>query len=167
MDSARDTLSGGLPHSEIPGSQSARLSPGLFAACHVLHRLSVPRHPPDALLTLDPAKPVTPRDKPPNATRSLLEDTLPHWADCDGTLGRQLSAVGLERQGSRPGQHNFSLHPDKEQGRGIDAGCRAIRLFSIVLPRRLAESSQPTASLVEVNGIEPMTSCLQSRRSPN
>jgi hypothetical protein len=43
-------LSGGLPHSDIPGSKSARLSPGLFAACHVLHRLSVPRHPPDALL---------------------------------------------------------------------------------------------------------------------
>jgi hypothetical protein len=40
---------GGLPHSEIPGSPIARISPGLFAACHVLHRLSVPRHPPDAL----------------------------------------------------------------------------------------------------------------------
>jgi hypothetical protein len=40
---------GGLPHSEIPGSASARLSPGLFAACYVLPRLSVPRHPPDAL----------------------------------------------------------------------------------------------------------------------
>jgi hypothetical protein len=50
MDSAKDTLSGGLPHSEIPGSTIARISPGLFAACHVLHRLSVPRHPPDALL---------------------------------------------------------------------------------------------------------------------
>src|SRR6516162_9060207 len=50
MDSAWDTLTGGLPHSEIPGSTIARLSPGLFAACHVLHRLSVPRHPPDALL---------------------------------------------------------------------------------------------------------------------
>src|SRR4051794_8959959 len=49
MYSARDTLSGGLPHSEIPGSTIARISPGLFAACHVLHRLSVPRHPPDAL----------------------------------------------------------------------------------------------------------------------
>src|SRR3954449_8214004 len=49
MDSARDTLAGGLPHSEIPGSTIARISPGLFAACHVLHRLSVPRHPPDAL----------------------------------------------------------------------------------------------------------------------
>ena len=43
-------LRGGLPHSEIPGSTIARISPGLFAACHVLHRLSVPRHPPDALL---------------------------------------------------------------------------------------------------------------------
>jgi hypothetical protein len=53
MNSARDTrqvaLPGGLPHSEIPGSTIARISPGLFAACHVLHRLSVPRHPPDAL----------------------------------------------------------------------------------------------------------------------
>src|SRR3954447_817345 len=49
MDSAWDTLTGGLPHSEIPGSTIARISPGLFAACHVLHRLSVPRHPPDAL----------------------------------------------------------------------------------------------------------------------
>jgi hypothetical protein len=39
----------GLPHSEIPGSTIARISPGLFAACRVLHRLSVPRHPPDAL----------------------------------------------------------------------------------------------------------------------
>ncbi len=44
-------LPGGLPHSEIPGSTIARISPGLFAACHVLHRLSVPRHPPDALLS--------------------------------------------------------------------------------------------------------------------
>src|SRR5919112_4791637 len=50
MNSAKDTLAGGLPHSEIPGSTIARISPGLFAACHVLHRLSVPRHPPDALI---------------------------------------------------------------------------------------------------------------------
>src|ERR1700736_1851229 len=51
MNSEDDTLAGGLPHSEIPGSPIARISPGLFAACHVLHRLSVPRHPPDALLS--------------------------------------------------------------------------------------------------------------------
>ena len=49
--SAGYPLRGGLPHSEIPGSTIARISPGLFAACHVLHRLSVPRHPPDALFS--------------------------------------------------------------------------------------------------------------------
>jgi hypothetical protein len=48
----RYRLRGGLPHSEIPGSPIARISPGLVAACHVLHRLSAPRHPPDALLSL-------------------------------------------------------------------------------------------------------------------
>ncbi len=42
----------GFPHSDIHGSKSAHDSPWLFAVCHVLHRLSVPRHPPDALLRL-------------------------------------------------------------------------------------------------------------------
>src|SRR4051794_35393086 len=45
--------SGGLPHSEIHGSMPARGSPWLIATCCVLRRLSVPRHPPDALQTLD------------------------------------------------------------------------------------------------------------------
>jgi hypothetical protein len=50
----RNKSRGGLPHSEICGSTSARLSPQLFAACHVLRRLLAPRHPPNALTsTLD------------------------------------------------------------------------------------------------------------------
>ena len=53
MYSVKDTLAGGFPHSEIRGSKGAGPSPQLIAACHVLHRLSVPRHPPDALKTLD------------------------------------------------------------------------------------------------------------------
>jgi hypothetical protein len=52
------SLLSGLPHSEIPGSTIARISPGLFAACHVLHRLLAPRHPPNALTsTLDRKNP--------------------------------------------------------------------------------------------------------------
>jgi hypothetical protein len=43
---------GGFPHSEIFGSKGARASPKLIAACHVLHRLSVPRHPSEALMRL-------------------------------------------------------------------------------------------------------------------
>jgi hypothetical protein len=46
-------IEGGLPHSEILGSKLVRSSPRLIAAYHVLHRLSAPRHPPNALMTLD------------------------------------------------------------------------------------------------------------------
>ena len=42
----------GFPHSDIPGSKPACGSPRLFAACHVLHRLLPPRHPPCALSNL-------------------------------------------------------------------------------------------------------------------
>ena len=42
-----------MPHSEIAGSKPIRGSPALIAAYHVLHRLCMPRHPPNALLTLD------------------------------------------------------------------------------------------------------------------
>ncbi len=42
----------GLPHSEIPGSVPVCGSPGLIAACHVLHRFSAPRHPPSTLSSL-------------------------------------------------------------------------------------------------------------------
>ena len=40
---------GGLSHSEIAGSKPAHGSPTLIAACHVLHRLYMPRHSPNAL----------------------------------------------------------------------------------------------------------------------
>jgi hypothetical protein len=43
----------GFPHSEIPGSKLIRSSPRLIAAYYVLHRLHTPRHPLDALKTLD------------------------------------------------------------------------------------------------------------------
>jgi hypothetical protein len=43
----------GFPHSDIRGSKLVRSSPRLFAAYHVLHRLRVPRHPPNALKALD------------------------------------------------------------------------------------------------------------------
>ena len=42
----------GLPHSDIPGSMDICSSPRLFAACHVLLRLLMPRHSPCALISL-------------------------------------------------------------------------------------------------------------------
>ena len=42
----------GFPHSDISGLAVVCTYPELFAACHVLHRLPVPRHPPCALSIL-------------------------------------------------------------------------------------------------------------------
>ena len=41
-----------FPHSEICGLQTICVSPQLIAACHVLHRLLIPRHSPYALISL-------------------------------------------------------------------------------------------------------------------
>ena len=50
---SNNKVSGGLPHSEIHGSKPVLGSPWLIAEYHVLHRLLLPRHPPNALLALD------------------------------------------------------------------------------------------------------------------
>ena len=70
MYSGPDLLAEGFPHSDIRGSTIARISPRLIAACHVLHRLLAPRHPPNALLILiihhrPRAGPNRPRGHPP------------------------------------------------------------------------------------------------------
>jgi hypothetical protein len=49
----KEMVEGGFPHSEIRGSKVVRTSPRHIAAYHVLHRLLVPRHPLNALKTLD------------------------------------------------------------------------------------------------------------------
>ena len=75
---------GGLPHSDIHGSTPARGSPWLFAACHVLHRLLVPRHPPNALLMLlihSPAKP-------------SFHSARPSIPPCTGTIPTKRQAPG-------------------------------------------------------------------------
>src|SRR4029450_7263007 len=64
---ADDTaVSGGFPHAGIHGSTGARPSPRLIAACYVLPRLSVPRHPPNALKRLILANP---KPAPPGEPR--------------------------------------------------------------------------------------------------
>ena len=50
-----DLQPAGFPHSEIHGSMLVCSSPWLIAAYHVLHRPSMPRHPPYALTYLSPA----------------------------------------------------------------------------------------------------------------
>ena len=181
MDSVRDTPKGGLPHSEIFGSKPARGSPKLIAACHVLHRLSVPRHPPDALQALDPQR-IRFRVRvsrtqgqnlaPPNTPRAFLSaQTQPSLAE---TAGAQ-AALGhvtclFTCQTTRPAPSASLCGTRHRQAR---RSCVVLPGFQTQTTDKICPSapipSPPNSNkpLVEADGIEPTTSCLQSRRSPN
>ena len=75
------SIRSGLPHSEIHGSKLIRSSPWLIAAYHVLHRLCMPRHSPDALKTLDRSHrqcPSRSRAKTQNRERTNIRAFLGH-----------------------------------------------------------------------------------------
>jgi hypothetical protein len=192
MNSDRDTLAGGLPHSEIPGSPIARISPGLFAACHVLHRLSVPRHPPDAL-TSRLITGVSPRGRttgsagkrrtPPSRTGPKLhprkggdpyaaashEDTS---SDSSGTsLARAARQAKLRFAKRRPCGPSLSASVTSQLSlftlQSTSASQSELQRCSLFANTGGAARRSPAAPVVEVNGFEPMTSCLQSRRSPS
>jgi hypothetical protein len=73
---------GGFPHSEICGSKVAHTSPQLIAACHVLHRLCMPRHPRNALTshlrvrTTNDSAGVDPQRGSPLGTRSRVDTDI-------------------------------------------------------------------------------------------
>ncbi len=121
-----------MPHSEISGSMPADGSPKLIAACHVLHRLSVPRHPPHALTSLAE-----------NLKRS-----------------QNLAIVRFE----------YSRHFTRIKSTLVTLAFNCQRTAR---PPRLAGAKTacvrvrgPRAFLVEMIGLEPTTSGLQSPRSP-
>ena len=130
----------GFPHSDISGSKPVSGSPKLFAAYHVLHRLSLPRHPPYALSSLT-IKNCTISAKP--AYYSLRATCSPEHAPVKFLPTSLLHYAIVKEQ-----------HFKDEGGRIKDE----------FLP--CAFILQPYL-LVEVNGFEPMTSCVQGRRSPS
>ena len=127
----------GFPIRKSPGQSLFSGSPKLIAAYHVLHRLSLPRHPPYALSSLTIKKllynqfypfvlpTITPRNSGPGLLRFTTFDsrfaastpTTNHLCNCQRTLYRRI-------------------------------------LFA-------------RTNLVEVNGFEPMTPCVQGRCSPS
>ena len=89
----------GFPHSEISGSMDMCSSPKLFAAYHVFHRLSVPRHPPCALLCLTslvPALSLRKRRLPP--VRASVRGGRLHASACAFLFSVQASP----RRGPEP-----------------------------------------------------------------
>ena len=113
-DGSRGFAAGGFPIRKSPGQSLLGGSPELIAACHVLHRLLTPGHPPCALVRL-------------TTTQRMKEFRTAHS-----------ESVVKERGANLRAQSKNFIHPSPFGGR-----------------------------MVEVNGIEPMASWLQTRRSPN
>src|SRR5690349_17372529 len=148
--------SGGLPHSETHGSKPARGSPWLIAACCVLRRLSVPRHPPDALHSLDLASLTCAARRRQPAGAGRPPEAHPFGCITDPTA-RPPSPAGPT--GRVVLGHKFSS-PVKDPppaSAGIPVPSRGYR----------GAPAAPPPLLVEADGIEPTASCLQSTRSPN
>jgi hypothetical protein len=136
----------GFPHSEIFGSKCAGNSPKLIAACHVLHRLSVPRHPPNALIVLDLT-----------------------FCQRNDDLAIAISARSV--QGTTP-THETAFLPNpstlpRRQSEDLDFKTSSLPMNDVKEPTRRHQRRVAFYAMVEADGIEPTTSCLQSRRSPN
>jgi hypothetical protein len=171
----------GFPHSEISGSKFVRNSPELIAAYHVLHRLSVPRHPPNALKTLDRSHhqcspPAAPQRKPPvdrTTDKTILLRIHPMPARC---TPRDPAPSPPRRDGRNPAHNRMNVlftmsnNPQPEHDRATPAPRHRRRTqIGQTTPRRTqpANPNGRQTRMVEPDGIEPTTSCLQSTRSPS
>ena len=146
---------GGFPHSEISGSQLICNSPKLIAAYHVLHRLLMPRHSPCALISLT------------YSLGQLKEKSI--WFSYSWIL-----------QAHR--RNFFRLAKIVFYPKKIILYCCLLIIASIItmfsfqgalesqrnsMKYLLPGTSVNSLKVVEISGIEPLTSCLQGRRSPS
>ena len=115
---------GGFPHSEILGSKLVRSSPRLIAAYHVLHRLSAPRHPPNALITLDRS-----HDPCAPALADNTDQSFPY-----------------EPLGSNSHGQNFKDHGSRPSGRSDPKArpVQTIRSFMLQRARSIMQALKPT-----------------------
>src|SRR5580692_3025379 len=105
----------GFPHSEIPGSKPACGSPRLIAACHVLHRLLLPRHPPCALSSLTTKFTQHTQERSPLSAISFQPKTFPntprklYGPNACSSRAQRLSVL------SRPSRLNSGTHKNLQR----------------------------------------------------
>ena len=146
-------MRGGFPHSETPGSKPARGSPGLVAACRVLHRLSAPRHPPGALLSLAPPR------RPRRRGRAPRPLTMP---TNDKNTNERARDASPRRADGRSDSSRTLLHTRRARHKGA----RARRLAAARCKRTSpALRGPPPRRLVGPGRLERPTSRLSGARS--
>ena len=155
-----------LPHSEIHGSMDICSFPWLIAACHVLRRLLMPRHSPCALYSLTNRKLTISRSFSFVNYAGLTDlwncNCYPHLFRCCSTIKITFtfSVLFSTETSLLPYFTLFSSHCSVFKVRSSS--------FKARLKRLTLKRFNPISNwLVEISGIEPLTSCLQGRRSPS
>ena len=176
--------SAGFPHSEIPGSMPMCGSPRLIAACHVLLRLSMPRHSPCALISLTSSKQSLFRSEHPLGYSSLhsLASPLPRKPACAGLRSDRFWFSSRIMQASDSVHCSFVLPFKKSTKVYFVTSLLLARNFLLAFtvqfsrckPLILLQDQIEMLGrlpkhfnlfLVEVTGLEPVTPCLQSKCS--
>lgn len=154
-------VEGGFPHSEILGSKLVRSSPRLIAAYHVLHRLSAPRHPPDALTTLDYSHDQCPlgKDRTKIVKKDLSSDFHPKTYFClpsiSGANGCGPSLVRGTRKSARRRCCLFTIsniraHPHRGEANTFDIQNTSKNWWSLSGSNRRPEACKATALPAEL-----------------
>ena len=176
--------SAGFPHSEIPGSKPMCGSPRLIAACHVLLRLSMPRHSPCALISLTSSKQSPFRLEHPAGYSSLhsLASPLPREPACAGLRSDRFWFSSRIMQASDSVHCSFVL-PFKKSTKVYFvtslllarnfllaftvqfSRCKPLICFQDQIEMLGRLPKHFNLFLVEVTGLEPVTPCLQSKCS--
>jgi hypothetical protein len=108
-DGSRGFAAGGFPIRKSPGQSLLGGSPELIAACHVLHRLLTPGHPPCALVRL-------------TTTQRMKEFRTAH---------SESVVKERERNTARPNQKNF-IQPSPFGRRGLPS--RSLKETALTSP---------------------------------
>ena len=123
----------GLSHSEISGSKLVSSSPKLFAAVHVLHRLSSPRHPPCALcsltLSLRHASRYNAQSPTDDLTTNIASST--HTQNC--SLERYVLLVTLANDRTLVKHRSRSTHSLRRPERAHTSRCSQLTLQNSLL----------------------------------
>jgi hypothetical protein len=159
MNSVRDRRSlhrRGFPIRIPPDQSLLSGSPRLYAACRVLHRLLAPRHPPCALSSLTAIERATTLE---HSNKCLSLITKNQWILIDIQMSKSTDAMKPPATRADDLRRSSPARSDRS---------RLVR-NRVPRPRTNLLRSEVYVLIqgVEPKGIEPSTSGLQSRRSPN
>jgi hypothetical protein len=152
----------GFPHSEIAGSKVAHTSPALIAACHVLHRLCMPRHPRNTLTSRLRVR--TTNDSAGDRFENLT--TRPRWRDNADNKSQPLLSNNMSsclRTRYTATASILRTHSQCQSGEQFPMIALIVTNAKLMssslekLPLPISANARHKQLMVELNGFEPLT----------